>query len=77
MRAIVTFTACALMDFAWAAYIKRVANHQALASSAWAVAVFLLGAVGVINYTADPWLLIPAAIGCFAGTYAAMRRPLH
>lgn len=76
MRIVITFVACFLMDFAWAIYIKRVSDHQALSSSMWSVAVFMLGAVGVINYTANPWLLIPAAVGCFAGTYLATCRPL-
>jgi len=38
----------------------------------WAVVVFLLACVAVINYTTNHWLLIPAALGAFCGTYVGM-----
>lgn len=56
-------------DFAWAIYIASVKAGSALAASGWAVALFLLGAVAILGYTRDRWLLLPASAGACAGTY--------
>jgi len=38
-----------------------------------AVVVFLIASVAVINYTTDHWLLIPACLGAFCGTYVGIQ----
>lgn len=73
MSWLVVFAVCAAMDFAWAVYIRHTADSHAFLSASWAVMVFLLGAIGIIAYTENHWLLIPACAGCFAGTYLAVR----
>lgn len=56
-------------DICWAIYISKVGDKNPLQSALWAVFLFLSGAVAVIGYTTNPWLLIPAGAGAFCGTY--------
>jgi uncharacterized membrane protein YfcA len=69
MSWLIAFAAMFATDLCWAFYVASVKSNDALAASAWAVALFLLGAIAVIGYTRDRWLLLPAAAGAFAGTY--------
>jgi uncharacterized membrane protein YfcA len=41
-------------------------------ASIWATVVFVTACVAVINYTTNYWLLIPAGLGAFCGTYVGM-----
>lgn len=66
---LLTFLALAVTDICWAVYVSSVKDDQPLRSSLWSVFLFLSGAFAVIGYTKDPWLLIPACAGAFAGTY--------
>jgi hypothetical protein len=59
-------------DFAWAVYVAQVKSGNAVAAAGWAVALFLLGAVAVIGYTRDRWLLIPACLGAALGTWCGV-----
>lgn len=70
------FIVCVLMDYVWARYIHHCATGNALAAAWWAVAVIVLSGVSIIAYTANNWLLVPAAAGCFVGTYIATSHPL-
>jgi hypothetical protein len=56
--------------------VAAIKNGLALPASGWAVALFLLGAVTVLGYTKNRWLLIPAALGAFAGTWAGVAFPV-
>lgn len=58
-----------LTDFCWVLTVRKVREDDAMAEAAWAVALFLTAAVGVISYTTDHWLLIPATVGTAVGTY--------
>jgi hypothetical protein len=69
---LVTFSALLATDFCWAAYIDKVKDDSKLKASVWSMGLFFTGAIGVIGYTNDRLLLIPAAAGCFAGTYLGM-----
>jgi hypothetical protein len=73
---LVTFVAMFATDYAWSLYVAAIKNGLALPASGWAVALFLLGAVTVLGYTKNRWLLIPAALGAFAGTWAGVAFPV-
>lgn len=64
-----SFAAMFASDVAWARYVIAAGQRVPLEAGAWAVALFLLGAFTVLGYTRDRWLLIPATLGAFAGTY--------
>jgi len=36
--------------------------------------VFLIASVAVIEYTTNHWLLIPACLGAFCGTYVSLKQ---
>jgi hypothetical protein len=66
---LLAFIAMFLTDLCWSAYVGAVGAQAPLAAGAWAVALFVLGAVAVLGYTRDRWLLIPGSAGAFAGTW--------
>ena len=67
------FSAAAVNDVVWTKYIAAVSGHKALAAGLWATGTILLGAFGIVSYTADHFALIPAAAGAFVGTYFTVR----
>jgi uncharacterized membrane protein YfcA len=70
---IVTFFALFFTDVFYTYYLRAVNNNEVLKSSLWAVVVFVIAAIAVVNYTTDHWLLIPAALGAFCGTFVGMK----
>lgn len=71
--ALIVFAAMFSLDFVWAFYTKAIQKHRPLAAAWWAVAIIVFTAVAQIGYINDPILVLPAALGAFAGTYAAMK----
>lgn len=69
MSIIITFLALFVTDICWAYYINSVKDGSALKSASWATFMFGIGAIGTISYVTNPWLLIPALLGAFCGTY--------
>lgn len=61
------------VSFAWARCIKAVADNQSLMAGIWSGILSLAGAVTVISYTHNNWLLIPAVIGSAIGTYISVK----
>jgi hypothetical protein len=70
---IVTFFAVFFTDIFYTYYLKAVQDEQVMRASMWAAVVFLIACVAVINYTTNYWLLIPAAVGAFCGTWVGMK----
>ncbi len=62
------------VDVSWTRYTQAVNAKAPHRAAWWSVAIFLTGAANVVAYTTDRWLLIPACIGAFAGTFYAVRR---
>ena len=70
---IITFLALFFTDVFYTYYLRSVQNNEVLKSSLWAVVVFAIAALAVVNYTTNHWLLIPACLGAFCGTYVGMK----
>ena len=70
---IITFTAVFFVDIFYTYYLKTVNENKALKASLWGAVVWLIGSLAVIEYTANHWLLIPACLGAFCGTYIGMK----
>ena len=70
---ITTFFALFFTDVFYTYYLRSVQNDEILKSSIWAVVVFLIASVAVINYTNDHIMLIPACLGAFFGTMVGMK----
>ena len=69
----VTFFAIFMLDVVYTYYLRCVNNNEILGASFWSIACYLLGSLAVINYTTNHWLLIPAVVGAFCGTYVGMK----
>lgn len=65
------FVAMLAVDYVWALYVRHLskANHNLAAF--YSALTVLLGASVIMEYTASPWLVWPAAAGAAAGTYIA------
>jgi uncharacterized membrane protein YfcA len=69
---VVTFFAVFFTDIFYTYYLKAVQEERVVGASVWAVVVFIVACIAVINYTTNYWLLIPAGVGAFCGTYVGM-----
>jgi hypothetical protein len=68
-----TFLALFFTDIFYTYYLRSVQEERALLASTWAVIVFVVASIAVINYTTNHWLLIPAGLGAFCGTFVGMK----
>lgn len=73
LTAVGVFAALFVLDFVWAKYTLAMTQKRAVVASGLASAIILLSGAAQIGYTSAPWLLLPAAAGAFAGTFAAVR----
>ena len=73
MSFIVTFIAVTVVDYFYTFYLKSVNENKALKAGFWGAVIWLIGSIAVIEYTANHWLLIPACMGAFVGTYIGIK----
>lgn len=66
---LIVFFALFATDICWSFYIKSVGDSSPLKSALWAVFLFGVGSIATISYVTNPWLVIPALLGAFCGTY--------
>lgn len=74
LQAAITFCAMFALDFVWVFYTKAVTARRVYPAGGWAAGITVLNAIAAIIYVGDPWMIIPAGVGAFAGTLLAMRR---
>lgn len=67
------FVAAFMLDIIWARYTIALADRRALQAGGWSMLIFLVGGGLSVAYVHNPRLLIPAALGAFAGTYYAVK----
>lgn len=70
-HALLVFLAYTVTDIIWARYTIDLARHHWLALL-WAVLIPIGGAVIVMEYLRDPWMLVPVGLGAIAGTAIGM-----
>jgi uncharacterized membrane protein YfcA len=73
MSFIVTFIAVFVVDIFYTYYLKSINENKALTAGFWGAVVWLIGSIAVIEYTTNHWLLIPACIGAFCGTFVGIK----
>jgi hypothetical protein len=56
-----------------ALYIRRAAQGNALPAAFWGGKKWLFGTFVVLQYTQDPWLVVPSYFGSVLGTYCAVK----
>ena len=67
------FFAIFFTDIFYTYYLRAVHEEQTVKASCWATIVYVIAAVAIIEYNANHWLLIPAGIGAFCGTFVGMK----
>jgi uncharacterized protein YebE (UPF0316 family) len=70
---ILAFCTLFCIDVIYTHYITSVEQKQALRASFWAMVVFVLASNVIIEYTKNPALIIPAAVGTFCGTFVGVK----
>jgi hypothetical protein len=73
VKAVLVFLAMFALDFIWARYTAAMVDKRPHLASVYAVGIVATNGVVVVSYTSDPWMLLPAALGAYAGTWAAVR----
>lgn len=62
-----------IIAFAWGKCVKAVSDNKPLNAALWSGFITLLGAITIVSYTKNNWLLIPAVIGSTLGTYFSIK----
>jgi len=70
---IITFIAVTAVDIFYTYYIKSINENRAVVAGIWGSIVWLVGSIAVIEYTSNHWLLIPACMGAFFGTFIGIK----
>jgi hypothetical protein len=65
------------LDYVWAAYTFALTSGNITKASIMAGFIYLLGGLTTLGYVNDPVLLVPALLGCAAGTWFAMWMKKH
>lgn len=73
LEVIGVFFAYIILDFVWAKYTVALAKEQALASANWSMLIAVVAGIAIVTYVHNPWLLIPAALGGWVGTYFGIK----
>lgn len=74
MSYVLVFLSTLLADFAWTKYNMESAAKRPHPAAFWSTLIILFGAFNIVSYTTNHWLLIPAALGAYAGTWIAVWR---
>lgn len=63
-----------ITDIAWVRWTRASNRGQAAQAGAWALAIYLFGAVGTISYVSNHFYVIALGSGSALGTYFTVRR---
>lgn len=76
MTWLAVFTATVIADFLWARWSIACTDTRPIAASIYSSMIVLCSGFTMIEFTRDPWLLIPSALGAAIGTWVAVfKRP--
>lgn len=70
---ITVFFISAAVDAVWAKYIATAASGRAFAAAIWSSLIVGCGSFVTIEYVQNKWMIVPAVIGGFVGTYLMMK----
>lgn len=72
MEYFLVFVTLFVLDLVWSFYLNHVKEGNPLLSGGWAAFLYALGASATISVVSNPWLLVPACLGAFCGTYVGV-----
>lgn len=70
---IIVFLAMFAMDMVWTLYIRALAQGRAVKAASLSALVYSISALSFVEIVKDTYLLIPAALGAFLGTYYTLK----
>jgi hypothetical protein len=73
IQALTVFVVSILVDIFWALYIRRSGSGHAAVAAHMAVLLVAFGAINVISYTENRWMLVPIILGSWLGTYGVIK----
>lgn len=73
-RAFTVFAAMVVVDYCWSRYMLANGAKRLWSASAWSAGIIGLGAFATVEYVREPWLVLVAAAGGFAGTWISIYR---
>lgn len=75
--ALVVFIAYVLVDALYAYYTIQVTERKAKQAATSSMFIYILGAIGVLNYVENYLYIIPLAVGAWLGSYIVLRREAY
>lgn len=69
---LIVFVVAVVQDILWAKYTIWAAKSEPLQAATWAALIPVAGAIAVLAYVEDKWMLAPYALGSWVGTYYAV-----
>ena len=69
LQFVLVFVAMAIADVCWTYYFIKIDERKSVQAGIWGSAIYMCSAFGVLSYTHDKTLIIPAILGSFVGTY--------
>jgi hypothetical protein len=73
IKYIIIFIALLITDVIWAFYIRWSASGKAFRAAVMSILIYVIGAFTFAEFIKDQWVLIPAGLGCFIGTYVTIK----
>jgi len=70
---IIVFLSMFVVDVFYAIYLKSIENNKPIFASFMAMIVFFVASIATIGYIDNHWLLIPACMGAFVGTWVGVK----
>lgn len=72
VNALAVFVALFVLDLLYARYMPAVTEGRIVPAGLYAAGIIACSGYAAVNYVNDPWMLLPAMAGAFAGTAAGM-----
>lgn len=73
MKFVGVFAALFVLDFVFARYTKSIGDLRAMPASSYAAVIVVLNGAAAVGYVHEPWLLVPAMLGAFTGTWLSVK----
>lgn len=74
LRAALVFGTTTVASVFWALYFRHSTKGNGHKAALADCGIICIGAINIISYTENHWLLIPILMGTYLGTYWAIRK---
>lgn len=72
LKAVAVFAGMVVLDYVWALYISACSDGKRMPAAYLSSALIAISGLVTVGYVQEPWLLVPAALGAFVGTWFAV-----